>query len=419
VPGPSRALPALTKTLLCFADAAGEAGMRRGLIAGGVLLIASVCSAQIADQEIERFALAFMTYYPGSVATITDRKDITTPAGKYVAVQVERTTPVAGGTDHLGLLIDPKIRTAAAGLLFPMPPTQPAVTQETLPYLVTEVLPQVLGSYLSTRVKIPFPMTPTRPGGVLFLTGNVTTGYGTMPMPLALSTDGRYVAIGGSWPLDRDPRAVRRDALENAYIQWDPGHEKAVVKVIEFSDFECPACKRGWGIVKPVMSEFGDRLRHGMVNWPIVSAHPWSFRAAVAGECVYSLWPDKLLALKEQFYRLQDNLTDKGVDAVVYAFLAENQLADKPFTACYMKDPAIDTVLKQMALGYQLGVFGTPTYYANGESLPWGDVEVFRKRLAAIIAAGGRPETAAEVTVTPKTPTPAPTPNPTAEPRTR
>lgn len=380
--------------------------MRRWMMAGVGLLVASVAAAQVADQEIQRFTLAYLTYYPASAAKITERNQGVTPAGPYLAVQVERTTPFSTGKDRLGMLIDPGTRMAAAGLLFPMPPTQPPVTPETLPNLVTEILPQALSNYLSTRVRVPWPMTPTRPGAVLFLAADVLTGYGTMHLPLAISTDGRYVAIGGSWPLDRDPRAVRRDSLEAAYVQWDPGHEKAAVKLVEFSDFECPSCKRGWGMIKPILAEFGDGARHGMVNWPIVSAHPWAFRAAVAGECIFSLWPERLLPLKEEFYRLQENLSVESMDPVVFGFIEENGLSKDRFLSCYLKDPAIDTVLKQMELGYRVGVFGTPTYYADGESLPWGETDVFRKRMQAIAAAGGRPESAAEVKVTPK-PSPA------------
>jgi protein-disulfide isomerase len=377
--------------------------MRRGMTAVGALLLATACAAQVSDQEIKRFALAFMNYYPQSTAKLSDKTQGTTPAGPYVTVQVDRLAANGDARDHVGLLIDPAIRTVAAGLVFPMPPTDPPVTTATLPQFVEQVLPEALGNYLGTRVRVPWPMAPVRPGPVVFLTAQVTTGYGTMNMPLALSSDGKYVALGARWPLDRDPRSVRREALENAYIQWDPGHEKAILKVVEFSDFECPACKRGWGEVKPVMAEFGDKLRHGMVNWPIVSAHPWAFRAAVAGECIGSLWPARLLDLKEEFYRLQGNLSFESVDPTVFGFLAEYNLDKDRFLACYLKDPAIDTVLRQMELGYLMGVFGTPTYYANGESLPWSDPEIFRKRLQAILAAGGRPEAAADIVVSPKT----------------
>jgi protein-disulfide isomerase len=226
-----------------------------------------------------------------------------------------------------------------------------------------------------------------------------------MQMALAISTDGKYVALGGTWPIDRDPRAVRREILQSADVQWDPDHENATVKVVEFSDFQCPACKRGWGIVKPLLTEAGDTVRHGLVNFPLYNAHPWAFRAAVAGECVGSIWPDRLVALKEEFYRLQDSMTLDSVDPAALCFVAEQNLDEKNFRACYLKDPAIDRVLRQLELGYRLGVFGTPTYFANGEQLPWNEAEIFAKRLQAINAAKGRPEDAADVVVTPK-PTP-------------
>ena len=376
--------------------------MRRATIAVAALLVATACVAQVGELELKRFARAYMGYTPGSVVTLAENALHTAPAGPYQTVRGERTSPMSENKDQLAMLVDPMARTAVAGLLFPLPATDPPVTRETLPTFVQQTLPQALASYLGSRVRIAWPLSPIRPSGVLPLVAKVETGYGSMNMALAISTDGKYLALGGSWPLDRDPRAVRREILASADVQWDPGHENAVVKLVEFSDFQCPACKRGWAAVKPALAEAGENARHGLVNFPLYNAHPWAFRAAVAGECIGSIWPDRLVALKEEFYRLQDSLTLEIVDTAVIGFLAQQSLDEKSFRACYLKDPAIDTVLHQLELGYRLGVFGTPTYYANGEHMPFGDGEVFSKRLRAIIAAKGRPEDAAEVVVTPR-----------------
>jgi protein-disulfide isomerase len=376
--------------------------MRRATIAVVALLVAGTGAAQVGELELKRFARAYMAYTPGSVVTLAENALHTAPAGQYQTVRVERTSPMTEGKDQLAMLVDPTTRTAAVGLLFPLPPADPPVTRETLPIFVQQALPQALSSYLNNRVKIALPLSPIRPSGVLSLVAKVETGYGPTNMALAISTDGKYLALGGNWPLDRDPRAVRREILDSAVVQWDPGREKAIVKVVEFSDFQCPACKRGWAMIKPILAAAGEEVRHGLVNFPLYNAHPWAFRAAVAGECIGSTWPDRLTALKEEFYRLQDSLTLESVDPATIGFLAQQGLDEKSFRACYLKDPAIDTVLRQLELGYRLGVFGTPTYYVNGEHMPWGDGEVFSKRLRAIIAAKGRPEDAAEVAVTPR-----------------
>jgi Thioredoxin len=376
--------------------------MRRATIGVAALLVATAGAAQVGDLELKRFAKAYMSYVPGSVFTLTESALHTAPSGPYQTVRIERTAPGTDNKEPFAMLVDPLTRTAVAGLLFPLPPQELLVTGETLPTFVQQMLPQALSSYLGNRVKIPWPMSPIRPTGVLLLVARVETGYGATNMALAISTDGKYLALGGSWPLGRDPRAVRREILASADVQWDPGHENAVVKLVEFSDFECPACKRGWTVVRPALTEAGENVRHGLVNFPLYNSHPWAFRSAVAGACIGSLWPDRLVALKEEFYRLQDSLTLEIVDPAVIGFLTQQSLDEKSFRACYLKDPAIDTVLHQLELGYRFGVFGTPTYYASGEQLAWGDAELLTKRLQAIIAAKGRPEDAAEVAVTPK-----------------
>ncbi len=389
--------------------------MRRAVVTAVVLLVATSCGAQVMEQELKRFAKAYMVYVPAAVVTLKENVVHTAPAGPYQTVRAERTTPMSDAKDELGMLVDPIVSTATAGLLFPLPPTDPPVTGATLPQFVQQTLPQALSSFLGSRVKIPWPMSLFRASGVLQLAANVETGYGTMSLPIAISTDGKFLAIGGTWPLGRDPRAVRREVLGSAAVQWDPGHENAVVKLVEFSDFQCPACKRGWTIVKPALTAEGESVRHGLINFPLYNVHPWAFRAAVAGECVGSIWPDRLLPLKEEFYRLQSDLTVETVDTAVRGFLSQQSLDEKRFMGCFMKDPAIDTVLKQLELGYRLGVFGTPTYYANGEALPWGEPEWLTKRLQAIVAAKGSPEAAAEIVVKPATPTP--TANPTVPPK--
>ena len=369
---------------------------------------ASLGAQHVPEQVLKAFARGYSSYEPASVFTVTQSIPGMTDVGAYLGVRIERTSITPGEKDEIGLLVDPKARMVAAGLLFPLPEVTPPVTSATLSLFVEQQLTTALTTWLNTRVRVPLSMSPTRPGAVVAFSAEVQTGYGMVDMPFSVTADGKYLVIGETWQLDRDPRAVRREILAASTIQWDPGHEKAAVKVVEFSDFQCPACKRGWAEIKPVLASFGDKLRHGLVNFPLFAAHPWAFRAAVAGECVGSLWPDRLIQLKEEFYRLQDTLTVESVDPAVFAFLSERNLSAEKFRACYLKDPAINTVLHQIDLGYRLGVFGTPTYFANGEALPWGHPDWASKRLAAIIAAGGRPENAAEIVVPPPTPVPTP-----------
>ncbi|MGE5234909.1 MAG: thioredoxin domain-containing protein [Acidobacteriota bacterium] len=378
------------------------------------LLAGAGVSAQDVQDEARNLALGFLPYKPASVAQVTVNHDVETPAGRYLSLSVLRTSLRNDkNPDQLNMIVDPQSNSAVVGMVFPLPAVQPPVTAETLPAFVEQALPSFLQQLLGGGTRVHWPVVPIRPGPVVNLTADVQTGYGMMKMPIAVTADGKWLALGGSWPLDRDPRAVRRELLASATVEWDPGHDNAPLKVIEFSDYECPACKRGWGEVAPIFASFGAKLRHGVANFPLVANHPWAFRAAVAGVCISQLWPDKLLAFKEDMYRLQSSLSVETLDDAVFGFLTEQSLENAPyqaFKACYMKDPAIERVLKNLELGYRLGVAGTPTYYANGEALPYGQKEWIEKRLQAILDAGGKPEKAAEITVS------EPAPSPTAAP---
>lgn len=385
--------------------------IRRFAVAALAASVGAGAAAQDVETLVRRFAIGYLTYVPGATAEIKASQSAETSVGAYLAVTVVRSSlQKEKSPEQLNLLVDPKAKLAAVGMVFPLPATQPAVSPDTLPAYVEQMLPQLLRQLLSTGVRVRWPGIPTRLGPVVPLQAEVASGYGTVRMPIAVSADARWLVLGGTWPLDRDPRAVRREILANVPIDWDPGHENAAVRVVEFSDYQCPACKRGWQALRPTFDSLGDKVRHGMVNWPIPSSHPWAFKASAGAVCVASMSPDLLLEFKDEMYRLQDTTTVETVDAAVFAFVATRGLDEQVFRGCYMKDPGMEKILRQMEFGYRLGVSGTPTYFANGEAIPWWSTDWATRRIQAIIAAGGKPEGASDITLA--APAPAPTPSP-------
>ena len=383
-----------------------------GWVAAAGVLATGCATAETPEQAAKRFTRAFLSYAPATVVEVTPA----TPGytGPYLPLTAIRTDLNPDVKEQIGLMVDPAAGTVAAGMLFPIQQSGPPITAEQLPSFAENFLADQLSKFFQARVRVRWPGAPLKLGAVIPLDAEISSGYGNFRMPVALGVDARHIVIGATWPLDRDPRAVRREILAKTEVHWDVGHEDAPVKIVEFSDFECPACKRGWAKVKPILEEAGGRVRHGLAAFPLVAAHPWAFRAAVAGECVALAWPAQLVSLKEEFYRLQENLTVETVDPAVLGFLNQHTLDEKRFLSCYLKDPAINSVLAQLETGYALGVTGTPTYFVNGEALPWTEADWFTKRLRAIVAAGN-PEGAAEIVANPPTPTPVP-PTPTAAP---
>jgi len=360
-------------------------------------LVATAACGQGIESELRRFAAAYLGPRPKAVVDLSVQTRQTTWAGGFLVATAVRSSGdngPSGSKDQLSMLVDTGSRTVVAGAIFPLTPSDGVVNEKTLPQVVEHGLPQVLGELLGARVRVRWPGTPSRPTGVVPLTAEVSTGYGYMKLAVAISADATRLAIGGAWPLDRDPRAVRRERLADAVVQWDPGHENAPLQVVEFSDYQCPACKRAWEELQVVLAQMGDKVRHGLVNFPLVSSHPWSFAAAVAGTCVGELRPDLILVLKDEMYRLQDQITVETIGETVRGFARQYGIAEGAFTSCYMKDAALDTVHRQLGTGWGMGVLATPTYFVNGEMISFADPVAARARLEAILAAGGIPEKA-------------------------
>jgi len=367
-------------------------------LAALALLVASIAQGQGIENDLRRFAAAYLGPRPDAVIDVSVQPSQTTWAGDFLVATAIRSAGEKEGElsskDQINMLVDLTSRTVVAGAVFPLTPSNGVVNEQTLPLVVENGLPQVLGELMSTRARVKWPGTPTRPTAVVPLSAEVSTGYGYMKLAVAITADATRMAVGGAWPLDRDPRAVRRERLAKATIQWDPGHDAAPLQIIEFSDYQCPACKHGWSELKPVLEEMGDKVRHGLVNFPLVSSHPWALPAAVAGVCIGDKRPELVLTLKEEMYRLQDQITVDAIGETVKGFAKQYGIGEAEFSSCYMKDPAIDTVLGQLATGWGMGVLATPTYFVNGESIVFSDAAAAKARLKAILEAGGIPEKA-------------------------
>ena len=62
------------------------------------------------------------------------------------------------------------------------------------------------------------------------------------------------------------------------------GDAKAPVTLVEYGDYECPACGEAFPIVKAVQKHFGRRLRFVFRNFPLTQIHPEAESAAETAE---------------------------------------------------------------------------------------------------------------------------------------
>lgn len=317
------------------------------------------------DPVILRFAERVLPFFPGSKFEIVSDSRTRVPSGSYRLVSIKRdcANEFLSGTQVM--VIDEAAHVAWVGAVGGIP--DPAQAAANLRGYVDQAIPKLLEGGLGFKVKVSWEADGVKSGALVPFTLLASSGYGEYRKPAAISTDGKVIVIAAPYPLDQDPVALRRELLRNhPGVIRDHGPADAQVEIVEFSDFECPGCKKKWPLIKSVLEENGDKVSHSMVGFPLTRIHPWAFRAATAAWCVGREQPEMLAPLKELFYSVQGDMKIDMVKSTAGDFVAGYGMAEAEFGQCYLKPPSVDGVLEQMSLGHRLGVMATPTYYFNG-----------------------------------------------------
>jgi len=139
------------------------------------------------------------------------------------------------------------------------------------------------------------------------------------------------------------------------------GNINAKVKIVEYSDIECPFCKRFHSTLQQIVSEYsGDQIAWVYRQFPLVQRHPKAFDEANATECVAELGGN------DKFWQYLDALYEKTpsnnkVDLSTLAPIAEGLGINKDaFNACQASMKYKDLINAQIAQAAAAGGNGTP-----------------------------------------------------------
>jgi protein-disulfide isomerase len=139
------------------------------------------------------------------------------------------------------------------------------------------------------------------------------------------------------------------------------GNPKAPVKIVEFSDYECPYCKKGEEAVAQVMKEYGDRVQLYYRDFPL-PFHKNARNAALAANCASA--QGKFWEYHGKLFAIDELSTEK-----MKATAGDLGLDQAKFNACFDNQEFKAAVDKDMEDGQSVGVTGTPTFFVNGRVL--------------------------------------------------
>lgn len=187
---------------------------------------------------------------------------------------------------------------------------------------------------------------------------------------LYLSPDQRFLS---EFLLDTnlDPRGERRriaGETEKALLaDASPykGPQNAPVTLIEFSDFQCPFCKRFSDNLAKATA-VNDNVRIVFKHLPL-SMHPWARQAALVSICANFQSNEAFWKAEEFFFSRQETINPQNMESAISAF-AENTpgLDDTQMRSCLAGGTAAAVLARDEKLAETYHINATPTIFING-----------------------------------------------------
>jgi len=182
------------------------------------------------------------------------------------------------------------------------------------------------------------------------------------------------------WLITEPPQVV-----QNISVDDDParGEATAPVTIVEFTDFQCPACAAMHPVLEDVLKSYGNKVRFVVRDFPL-NQHEWARKAAEAANAANA--QGKFFEYIAVLFKNQ-----KALDVPNLKKYATQVGLDRArFDAALDRGVYAAEVQKDVEDGEMYGVGSTPTIFVNGVQLTILSAEGLR---AAIDRATGAPKT--------------------------
>jgi len=209
--------------------------------------------------------------------------------------------------------------------------------------------------YKNSTIKIPalVPSLSTVAifGLVFFVTFNNVEGRKEKTDQLATSLIDQYKAL----------KNLGQPSFTSQFVMTK-GPANAPIKIVKFSDFECPACKMLSEVLHKVEEKYGDKVNIQYFFYPLdnacnpamkTSLHRYACKAAYLATCM----PSKFKQFEKDVFANQQKLSDDWL---------ESYAKKENVTDCYTSQKGSEIVKKHMEESKKFNVRSTPTFMLNG-----------------------------------------------------
>jgi protein-disulfide isomerase/uncharacterized membrane protein len=161
------------------------------------------------------------------------------------------------------------------------------------------------------------------------------------------------------------------------------GKPDGSVVVVEFSDFECPYCKRAALTLKPLLAQYRDRVKLVFMNYPLDSGcnknmqrslHRYACNTAYAAHCAGQ--QGKFWEYHDMAFSRQPKFQEKSLENMAEKL----KLNMAEFRQCLTAEKTKSFIVEDIDSGNRLNIRGTPAVYVNGRPFPaWMSKNAWRE----------------------------------------
>lgn len=153
------------------------------------------------------------------------------------------------------------------------------------------------------------------------------------------------------------------------------GSLSAPIKIIEFLDFQCPACREGSFILKEYVRGYPEQIYLEQRYFPVGSIHRHAYKSAYFTECVTQ--QGRFWEFYELLFRRQQEWEEFSREEAHEIFLQmafSLKLDLDRLQACVDSSRTQSVILEDKVNGEKFGAKATPTYFINGNMVVGTDL---------------------------------------------
>jgi protein-disulfide isomerase len=137
------------------------------------------------------------------------------------------------------------------------------------------------------------------------------------------------------------------------------GPANAPVTLVEYGDYECPACGAAYPIVNLILQHFGPKLRYVFRHFPLTQVHPDAESAAESAE--FAGAHKRFWEMHNGIYENQNRLGPP----LLFALAADLGLSETELRNSLASEKYAPKVKSDFLGGVRSGVNGTPSFFIN------------------------------------------------------